>query len=159
MRGKQEHAGELKVAKSVLSKSVLGPQMKAIRRLVNARDAAANPEGVRESARLAAREVLDRARREGDELREKAERDISTAEQDWRDAYRECLVVGWTDELLAAAGQPAPPSGRKRGRRAARRQPESGRAAEAGRRDPAGLRSTTTKAGQVQGQAPVDPPM
>lgn len=137
MGDKADHASELRAAKAVLTRAVVGPQMKAIRRLLKAREAAADPEQVRAAARRAADELLEYARRKGKELREQAEDDIAASHRGWAEAYDAALDAGWTVELLAAAEQPPPPS-KPRGRRGGRRSPSREPAVRSVRRGDSG---------------------
>lgn len=126
MGDKPDQQRELRIAKSVLTRAVVGPQMKAIRRLLKAREAAADPEQVRAAARREADELVEHARRKGRELREQAEADIAASHRGWAEAYGAALDAGWTVELLTAAEQPPPPAkarGRRGGRRSLSREP------------------------------------
>lgn len=120
MGGTSELTDEIKNARAILTRSVIGPQMAALRELAKARKTAADPETVRKIARRRAAELVENARRKGKELVEQAERDIAAGDERWREAYQGCLDVGWTVELLAEADQPAPPPAR-RSRRSRRR--------------------------------------
>lgn len=138
----------MKDARSVLTRSVMQPLMKAIAPLAAAVEAAKDPDQIRHIARQRAEQLEERAKQRGQELVEaarlqakrlradaarqrreleaQAEADVQSVVERVEAAYQDTLTAGWTPDLLQEVGyEPPPPRSPRRGRRR-RRAPADG---------------------------------
>lgn len=139
-----------KDARSVLTRAVMQPLMKAIAPLAKAEEAAADPDQIRQIARQRADDIDERAKQQGQALLEaarlqakqlragasrqrrellvQAENDVRSVFERREVAYQAALDAGWTRDLLREVGyEPSSPRPPRRARR--RRAPADGTSA------------------------------